>query len=40
MHPPDAKARSISVQQGMGDGRLVSHPLKGQYMFIELARIP
>ncbi|GII02862.1 hypothetical protein [Planobispora takensis] len=36
---PDAKGESISVQPGLGDGRLVSYPLGDEYVIIDLARI-
>lgn len=35
----DAEGRSIHVQPGIGDGRLVSFELDGQYVVIDLARI-
>lgn len=36
---PDAKGESFSVHPGMGDGRLMAYPLKGQYVVIDLSKI-
>jgi hypothetical protein len=37
--PPDAKGQSISVQPGIGDDRLVSYPVKGEHVVIDLTKI-
>jgi hypothetical protein len=39
LSPPDAKGQSISVQLGIGDDRMVSYPVEGEHVVIDLTKI-
>ncbi|MEV6868163.1 hypothetical protein AB0M44_45180 [Streptosporangium subroseum] len=39
LSPPDAKGQSVSVQLGIGDDRLVSYPVGGKHVVVDLTKI-